>query len=181
MLSCERLRSCTQRTAINSAFVEREMTRGTPLTTTPTTGTEGGWLSKPCLFLHPLNSARDCAFCEEPFTFWSGKKHCDFCGCLFHARCTSLTKLPGAFFKSRICKRCENYRNFDAKLLREGGSRKHRTTALKSTKFDPVCSLRCTGDEFICYSGKIPAAACLTFSESTNSFTITMDPQGEGQ
>lgn len=78
------------------------------------------WLAKPCVFFQREQRVGRCKLCDDPFSFWRGKKHCEYCGCVFDSKCTVTNKLPGDFFKTRICLHCHQYKNCCGGALREG-------------------------------------------------------------
>jgi hypothetical protein len=89
----------------------------------------GGWVKKPCTFLVPPDSsnAAVCGECEGRFGWWrNSKRHCMFCGDLFHKQgCTRKVQVEGEFFRQRICSRCDYYRSTAQHKLQDGEACKH--------------------------------------------------------
>lgn len=54
-------------------------------------------------------TAKECFYCEEPFSTFRRKHHCRICGNIFDSKCTNLVpgKLFGQSGRLRICKPCE--------------------------------------------------------------------------
>ena len=82
-----------------------------------------GWVENPCKYLLPTDSpsATHCGECGEEFSLWNGRRHCMFCGYIFHRNsCTSKVHTPGQFFRQRICLSCLYYKRTAASLLSQG-------------------------------------------------------------
>lgn len=80
-----------------------------------------GWLEKPCRFLCHESSTATCGSCEGEFGLLNGRRHCSFCGHIFHRRqCTRKVHVDGLFFRRRICSKCDYYRNVAAEKLKRG-------------------------------------------------------------
>jgi len=82
-----------------------------------------GWVGAPCQYLLPVDStaAANCGECGEEFTLWNGRRHCMFCGYIFHRNsCTSKVPVAGQFFRQRICTSCQYYRTTAGALLSQG-------------------------------------------------------------
>lgn len=83
-----------------------------------------GWVRRPCPFVLPPSAAGAelCGGCEGEFGWWGqGKRHCVFCGYLFHRQgCTHKVQVQGEFFKQIICSRCHYYRSTAQQKLQEG-------------------------------------------------------------
>lgn len=95
------------------------------------------WAEGPCLFRFPCVSTAVCTRCKDSFTFLNGRRHCEFCGYVFHrVHCTRKIKLDGEFFRRRICTHCDFYRNIAGASLRDG-KRSHTASDLPV----PACSV----------------------------------------
>lgn len=101
-----------------SSFLSAFLGRAMPKLLVPS-----GWVEKPCRYFCHESTASSCGFCEEEFGFWNGRRHCHFCGHMFHRRqCTKKIQLDGLFFRRRICPNCDYYRNVAAEKLKKGQS-----------------------------------------------------------
>ena len=84
----------------------------------------GAWVEKPCLFRLPseAGAAAACNHCNESFTFFNGRRFCDFCGYAFHRAesCIQKLRIDGELLRRRICSQCDFYRNVAGRKLCEG-------------------------------------------------------------
>ena len=152
----------------------------------PTT-VEANWADKPCLFRLPSENADVCGHCEKSFTFWNGRRHCEFCGYLFHrVGCIRKCKMDGEFFSRSICVRCEFYRNVAARTLREGrncmqfsavGSIFYRCSFY--ALHDHFVSSKNAGGEFACFRKGRPTTVNISLSEDTGELVFYWPSQGE--
>ena len=80
-----------------------------------------GWVERPCRFFCQDSTASSCGFCQGEFSLWNNRRHCHFCGHVFHRRrCTRRIPVDGLFFRRRICPNCDYYRNVAAERLKQG-------------------------------------------------------------
>ena len=80
-----------------------------------------GWVEKPCRFFSHESTASTCGSCEGEFGLLNGRRHCSFCGHVFHRRqCTRKLHVDGLFFRRRICQNCDYYRNVASEKLKQG-------------------------------------------------------------
>lgn len=97
-------------------FDDKKMTKG------KITSSTTQWLALPCVFLQTESLIEKCTYCEEKFTFWSSRKHCEFCGCVVHSRCTVKVGTPEGR-RAKMCQRCHTYKMVHCQHLTEGMNR----------------------------------------------------------
>ena len=80
--------------------------------------TSSGWLRDTCVFIQKGELSDRCNCCQDPFSFWNGRKNCAFCGCIVHAKCMMTVKTKTR--KAKMCNTCSKYKDSYSRMLREG-------------------------------------------------------------
>lgn len=117
----------------------------------------GAWVEKPCLFRLPseAGAAAACNHCNESFTFFNGRRFCDFCGYAFHRAesCIQKLRIDGELLRRRICSQCDFYRNVAGRKL-------------------------CEGERFTCYRKGRPTEVAISLSEETGQVLFRWTSRG---